>query len=140
VTIICIELISQKVISPPAATYIQNINLCMMGTIKFVSRISNSPDLVVFGSTHPTPLFSTTNWSRGTLDMITAFQFLNPPAADTGLGIHFKPSSGELISGELVNAHDVPVLRASNSRVSGGATVETGFELADRTSEMRRHF
>ena len=110
----------------------------VMRTIRFMSGIPNSPDLFILCSTHPTPFSSASNRSGRTLDMITSFHFLNPTTTVTWLCVRSKPYTRWFIGGEKLVAYFSPVLYACSIRVSGSATVETGFALACWTSEVRR--
>lgn len=109
-----------------------------MRTISFMSGIPDSPDLFIFRSTHPTPFPSTSNRSHRTLDMITSFHFLNPTTTATWLCIRSKPHTRRLVGSEKLVANVCPILHACNTWVSGGATMETRFELACRTGEVGR--
>ena len=108
-----------------------------MRTIRFMSDIPNSPDLIILRSTHPTPFPSTSNWPCRTFNMITPIHFLNPATAITWFGIRFKPNTRRFVSGEKLITSVSPIFHTSNLRVSRSATIETGFKLTCRASEIR---
>lgn len=108
-----------------------------MRTISCMSGIPNSPDLIILCATHPTPFVSTSNWSRGALDMITSIHFLNPTTTETRFRIGFKPSSGLFVGCKVLIADAGPILHASDLWVSRSAAMETGFKLTSGTGEMR---
>lgn len=101
-----------------------------MRTIRFMSSIPNSPDLLILCPTHPTPFSSTPNRTHRALDMIATLHFLDPTTTVAGLCIRSKPYTRRLIGGEELVANVDPILHACEIWVSRSTTVETRFELA----------
>ena len=107
-----------------------------MGTIAPVGSIPDPPDIIVTGTTHPTPFPTTSDWPGWTFDMIAAIQLLNPATAITWLSVRFEPNPRGCIRREIILPGGGRVFLAGHVWVDRSATLETCLESADDTSEM----
>ena len=108
-----------------------------MGTIAPVGSIPDPPDIIVTGTTHPTPFPTTSDWPGWTFDMIAAIHLLNPATAITWLSVRFEPNPRGCIRREIILADAGPVFHAGHLWVDRSTTLKTSLELADDTGEMR---
>ena len=105
-----------------------------------MGRIPDSPNIIIFCATHPTPFIPTTHGSRQTLDMITPIHFLNPSPAETRFGITPQPGSRFGIRSKLLCSKMIQILGTVDIWMDWSAATETGFEVTGETSEVGRRF
>src|ERR1700730_12711536 len=111
-----------------------------MRTIPLMGRISLFPNIIILGTTHPAPLFTTSHRSRRTLYMITPIHFLNPSPAKTRFRVVPQPRPRFGIGSKLQGTEMIQVLGTVDSRMSGCAAMETGFKVTCRTCKVGREF
>ena len=96
-----------------------------MRTILLMSGVPHFPDIIILGTTHPTPFVATAHWSRWTLYMITPVHFLNPSPAETRFGITPQPGPGRRIRSKLLSTEMIQVLGTVDVGMCRCATAET---------------